>query len=999
MTPSRHGRVLARGAASVLRSLSCRGSTMTAIRPHRHSMVAAALALAGGLWPTVANSGALPDGLIDAAIIHRGYEQIVAGPNVAPGFGLTTELPYRAADVAISGDGQRLWFVMYHEFATPRHQVWSMFADGSGAQQSNLTAAVNTAFGGAAQNGLFVRTSRNGNVAMFESKGQYWRISAPGGPLSLMFDLGLSRLSEGQMRVSDDGSLGLFLERANLQVSKVDLTALAPEPTALGTAAFFSYMGLDPRTMFGFDASADGEHWYVSAENYFSNISRNRYWINRVSGLVGPSRAVEDIGSDHQWVNAHVQVSDDGLLFGYCVNPETSGPNARCYLQEPGSSSRVALTDGNRFVSRMVLADNGSRVYLVSDANSSAAYGYFQSSDGVHRRFPGSQRLNGTAFVRPQLSDDGRVVAAPYPINVIGPASMGVYVLHDGVPAPTGFPRIERILHRYDADSDRWIVRALVHAPDGIERLFTLPLYQGLEPSRYLADAENPLFAERFGGGGSWSTVLTADPDNPGWYERRIALGGKRRFMTRDFDLRLVLVDHTGHRTAFYDFTPLAAHPEQQVELLSTDANASSRRPMSDAAGHYVVFESDADNLLDDGGGPGIFRRDTRNGRIERVSVDDLDVPISGAPREPSISADGQRIVFVAPLAAPGALRGESSQAKAARTAKTTGWGIFLRNMLTGSAATTLLGNANSGGSDTLPRIAPGGEVLVFASDTPPTGGPSPLSQIYHVPIGADLLPRSDELRCLSCKALDVGSGAELGADSNGAARHPVLSADGQTVAWETSASNATNAAGSCPDASSQLVLRNLLAGTVRAPGSPPDPADCNSGGSRAPQLDHSGRRLVYESEQPVKPGDSNGLPDVYLFDAAGGADLRISEGPGGAQANAPALQPAISGDGRVIGFVSAASTLDGSAPPAPGQTELFVRERTRSTLLRLAKRSDGGAADGAGSAPALSYSGGDLVFESSASNLVGGVPAVEFNVFRRTNPLAAGRVFADGFD
>lgn len=508
-----------------------------------------AVACTMGCLSTAAQSPV--EGFFETSIDHVAYERIVAGPNLPAELGLTTAAPYYAADVALSGNGTRLWFVLYNHFESPRHQVWSINTDGTGAAQSAISATVLDP--GTTLNGLFVRTDLDGDIAQLDSLTQFWRIAGAGGPIQLMFDLvGPNHTqSDGQQRVSDDGSLGMFLDRWQHRVFTVDLQAEFPAANLLASETFFAYLGRNPRSLFGFDMGADGGNWYVAGENYFSEVGRNRYWLNHGIGVSGASRVIEDTGGDEQLLNGYVQVTDDGSLFGYCVEsrPELT---ARCFLQAPGASLRQTLSDEPRHAGRMVLADNGSRVYLLSDPGLDSPYGYFQAVDDQSRRVAGSQRLSGKptpAFLRAQLSDNGQVLAAPTP--------HGVYVLHDGLAPPADFPQIALVAFRYDPASDDLIVRAQVqNASAGIERLYILPLWRGIEPTRNLAQQINPLWNERSGGGVNWSTLFLPLDGFPGWYERRIALDDKLRFLNADFQLRLVLVDGSGHRTALYDVTP-----------------------------------------------------------------------------------------------------------------------------------------------------------------------------------------------------------------------------------------------------------------------------------------------------------------------------------------------------------------------------------------------------------------------------------------------------------
>ena len=61
-------------------------------------------------------------------------------------------------------------------------------------------------------------------------------------------------------------------------------------------------------------------------------------------------------------------------------------------------------------------------------------------------------------------------------------------------------------------------------------------------------------------------------------------------------------------------------------------------------------------------------------------------------------------------------------------------------------------------------------------------------------------------------------------------------------------------------------------------------------------------------------PADTNLLNDVFVRDRAGAGLERVSISSSGRQANGPSTRPAISGDGRVVVFESSASNLVGPA-------------------------------------------------------------------------------------
>lgn len=73
---------------------------------------------------------------------------------------------------------------------------------------------------------------------------------------------------------------------------------------------------------------------------------------------------------------------------------------------------------------------------------------------------------------------------------------------------------------RYDASTDELVVQVEVDEPSGFDRIFTLPLHRGIEPSRGVPPAENPFLGEANGGGANVSTTFL--PVRGNFWERRI---------------------------------------------------------------------------------------------------------------------------------------------------------------------------------------------------------------------------------------------------------------------------------------------------------------------------------------------------------------------------------------------------------------------------------------------------------------------------------------------
>lgn len=426
---------------------------------------------------------------------------------------------------------------------------------------------------------------------------------------------------------------------------------------------------------------------------------------------------------------------------------------------------------------------------------------------------------------------------------------------------------------------------------------------------------------------------------------------------------------------------------ERRVAAVVPDANGESRASASDATGRYVVFQSRASNLVDGDGNAAIdiFRTDRQTGVTLRVSVDDAEAQIAADSIEPSVSAEGDVIVFVAPEAAVARLAGESETARRAR-AKGAGHAILMRNLVTGS--TQRVGSARSSGAGTLPQLAPGATAVVFTSDT------SGSDNVYHVP-----LVRSGDgytigaPRCVSCKVVDA-AGADAAADADGASRNAVVSADGRWVAFESQAKNVLAAAPSpCPGSSTDILLRDMISGAMQRMSPPPAtaPAACGTAGSSQPSLDYAGLRLAFQTDQPLESDDGNLQPDIYVLDTAAPASVsRVSENALGEDANGASRAPRLAGDGKSVAFVSSAQNLDLAFADNNDRDDVHaarIDDGGEGTIARLSRSASGAETDASSDQPALNYDGTRLAFDSAAQSL-SRRPGSAPSVYQRSNPV-----------
>jgi len=139
------------------------------------------------------------------------------------------------------------------------------------------------------------------------------------------------------------------------------------------------------------------------------------------------------------------------------------------------------------------------------------------------------------------------------------------------------------------------------------------------------------------------------------------------------------------------------------------------------------------------------------------------------------------------------------------------------------------------------------------------------------------------------------------------------------------------------------------------------------------------GRSVAFiSSSATLVPGDTNRVPDAFVYDRATGGIERVSVDSNGNEANAGVIDEAralaISGDGRFVAFASNSFNL--VAGDTNAASDIFVHDRLTHTTERVSVASGGGQADRGSFIPGLSGLGisadGRLVtFDSDATTLV----------------------------
>jgi Tol biopolymer transport system component len=162
------------------------------------------------------------------------------------------------------------------------------------------------------------------------------------------------------------------------------------------------------------------------------------------------------------------------------------------------------------------------------------------------------------------------------------------------------------------------------------------------------------------------------------------------------------------------------------------------------------------------------------------------------------------------------------------------------------------------------------------------------------------------------------------GVAGNGNSYDPVLSQDGDAIAFT---SDATDLGGGPTTVSRTVYLRRLSTGTTirvaRRDGATGAHVDGNE-----PSITDDGSMVAFSSADPADPAvDNNTVTDVYLRDVVAGTTTLVSraDGKDGAVGDGYSYRPAISGNGLGVVFQSAAKNLDVRGGGAGG-THIYRR-------------------------------------------------------------------------
>ena len=402
-------------------------------------------------------------------------------------------------------------------------------------------------------------------------------------------------------------------------------------------------------------------------------------------------------------------------------------------------------------------------------------------------------------------------------------------------------------------------------------------------------------------------------------------------------------------------FFAAPACPQTTTKLLSVSSTGRqgdlwSMEPSIDPDGRYATFSSLADNLVfgDVNLAGDVFVHDLQTGLTELVSVDSSGVQGNHESGEGEVSRGGRFVVFVS--GANNLVVGDTNGVV----------DVFVRDRKRGTTrrmSETATG-VQSKNHCIHPAMSEDGRFVAFASQA---------NNLVPNDWNAewDVFVRDTIAGTLQCASLTPsGTTGKKRSGETGLA----ISGDGRYVAFESSANDLV---GGDTNPNLDIFVRDLRTGFTKLVSVDSAGASCD-GASQWPLISADGGFVAFESDASnLVVGDTNSTSDIFVHDLATGVTERVSVDSTGGEADDSSRFPAISADGRVIGFTSSARNLVGGDNNRT--MDVFVHDRSTGVTERVSVDPFGREADNPSYIPAISGNGGIVTFLSDSDLLVPG--------------------------
>lgn len=376
----------------------------------------------------------------------------------------------------------------------------------------------------------------------------------------------------------------------------------------------------------------------------------------------------------------------------------------------------------------------------------------------------------------------------------------------------------------------------------------------------------------------------------------------------------LVCENSTSRRDVFVFDQSTSLVQKISLALDGGGANGNSAQPSLSADGRYIVFESNATNLISADSNndcdsnyddlpdncADIFLFDRQSGQTTLVSVSTGNVQANNESMDPKISSDGRYVVFTS--LADNLVSGDTN----------TYSDIFLRDLQTGE--TSLISKSSgipADGDSRVPVISADNRYILFSSRATNLDGETAEPGWYLYEIQTKLLRRIPA-------AWQTWMGARLSADGILGVGVSITTGSGLSGEFELE----------------EVDLYDFSRNAVKLISIAPDGEPGNRD-SQSPGISADGRYVTFASESNnLTAGDTNFAWDIFLMDLQKKQLDRISLAYDEAQSTGHSLAPFISADGRFIIFTSTANNLVPN--DVNGYRDIFIYNIETRKILRI---------------------------------------------------------------
>lgn len=316
------------------------------------------------------------------------------------------------------------------------------------------------------------------------------------------------------------------------------------------------------------------------------------------------------------------------------------------------------------------------------------------------------------------------------------------------------------------------------------------------------------------------------------------------------------------------------------------EGNLQSTSPAITPDGRYVVFASEASDLVDGDTNLSfdVFRRDLAAGETIRVSVASDGTQGNSGSAWPAVSSDGRYVAF---------------QSLATNLVSGDGNGridIFWHDCATGQTIRASVGadGGDAKGDSQSPSLTRDGQQVAF------------FSTAMNL-VSDDVTHYAVYLRDIADSTTELVSIGDAGNLPDGDSSVPSISGDGRYVSFFSSATNLVD--GDANGLNDVFVRDRQDGHTILA--SHTSAGASGNGASTFSALSSDGLSVAFESgASDLVDGDTNGNSDVFVFDLDFDRVTRVSVHTGDIEAHGDSHRPAISDDGAEVFFSSDAADL-----------------------------------------------------------------------------------------